>query len=48
MTSGEASRNPVPADSSPTPISWLTDWDTALAQSRATHRPLLIDVWKDP
>jgi hypothetical protein len=27
---------------------WLTDWDAALAQARATRRVVLIDVWKDP
>ena len=48
MTSGEASRNSVPEISSDAPILWLTDWDAALARSRATRRPLLIDVWKDP
>ena len=48
MMSAEASRNPVPAGSSAAPISWLTDWDAALDQARATRRPLLIDVWKDP
>ena len=31
----------------PASLAWLTDWDAALAQARAT-RPLLIDVWKDP
>jgi hypothetical protein len=31
-----------------TPIAWLADWDRALDQSRATRRPLLIDVSKDP
>jgi hypothetical protein len=30
------------------PIAWLSDWDRALGQSRATRRPLLIDVSKDP
>ena len=30
------------------PIGWLTDWDAALAEARATRRPVLIDVWKDP
>ena len=30
------------------PIRWLTDWDAALAEARATRRPVLIDVWKDP
>jgi hypothetical protein len=30
------------------PIRWLTDWEAALAQARATRRPVLIDVWKDP
>jgi hypothetical protein len=48
MTSDQASRNPVLAVSSDAPILWLTDWDAALAQARATRRPLLIDVWKDP
>ncbi|MEA2595760.1 MAG: hypothetical protein QOF01_2229 [Thermomicrobiales bacterium] len=30
------------------PIVWLTNWDTALAEARATRRVVLIDVWKDP
>ncbi len=30
------------------PIRWLTDWNAALAEARATRRPVLIDVWKDP
>jgi hypothetical protein len=30
------------------PISWLTDWDAALAEARATRRVVLVDVWKDP
>ena len=29
-------------------IPWLTEWEAALTQSRATRRPVLIDVWKDP
>lgn len=29
-------------------ISWLTDWEAALAEARASRRPLLIDVSKDP
>jgi hypothetical protein len=29
-------------------IDWLTDWDAALTQARATKRVVLIDVWKDP
>ena len=29
-------------------IAWLTNWDAALAEARATRRPVLIDVWKDP
>jgi hypothetical protein len=30
------------------PISWLNDWDAALAEARASRRVVLIDVWKDP
>lgn len=29
-------------------IDWLTDWDAALAEARATKRAVLIDVWKVP
>ena len=29
-------------------IGWLDDWDAALAAARATRRPVLTDVWKDP
>jgi hypothetical protein len=29
-------------------LDWQTDWDAALAEARSTHRPVLIDVWKDP
>jgi hypothetical protein len=29
-------------------ITWLTDWDAALAAARATRRVVLVDVWKDP
>ena len=29
-------------------IAWLNDWDAALAAARASRRPVLIDVWKDP
>lgn len=36
---------PLPVSAS---LAWLTDWVVALAQARATRRPLLIDVWKDP
>jgi hypothetical protein len=30
------------------PVAWLTDWDAALAEARASRRVVLIDVWKDP
>lgn len=30
------------------PIDWLSDWDVALAEARASRRPVLIDVAKDP
>jgi len=30
------------------PITWLTDWDAALAEARRLRRVVLIDVWKDP
>jgi hypothetical protein len=30
----------------PTTISWLTDWDAAVAAARSSKRPLLIDVEK--
>jgi hypothetical protein len=29
-------------------IDWLGDWDTAFTEARATRRPVLVDVWKDP
>lgn len=29
-------------------IVWLTGWDAALAEARASKRVVLIDVWKDP
>ena len=35
-------------DDAPRPISWLTDWDAALAAARVAREPVLIDVAKDP
>jgi hypothetical protein len=29
-------------------IVWLTNWDAALQEARATGLVVLIDVWKDP
>jgi hypothetical protein len=34
--------HPAPA------ITWLTDWDAALAEARAIRKVVLIDVIKDP
>lgn len=34
---------PSPSD----PITWLHDWDEAIAHSRKTRRPILIDVYQD-
>jgi hypothetical protein len=29
-------------------ITWLTEWDAALAEARTTRRVVLVDVSKDP
>jgi hypothetical protein len=29
-------------------IDWRFGWDAALAEARASRRPVLIDVFKDP
>ncbi|MGC4106697.1 MAG: thioredoxin family protein [Thermomicrobiales bacterium] len=37
----------IPSPSSPIEISWLHAWDDAIAESRRTKRPILVDVYQD-